>query len=194
MSGLYAVESRRELATNGKTLIETPEIVRAAREVLTQGLELLFGIGDAAYSRAVGAPYNSSIGQHYRHILDHFVCLVKGVRAAEINYDARERNPRIEGEVTYATVVTCDMMRATKHYQEETLDRHCRVLQSVGYGNAAPTPIDSNIGRELAYCTGHAIHHFAIIRLMCANLGVTVPAEFGFAPSTLKNKSSLAAD
>jgi hypothetical protein len=54
--------------------------------------------------------------------------------------------------------------------------------------------IDSNIGRELAYCIGHAIHHYAIVRLICNEVGVEVPKDFGYAPSTLKHQSSLAAD
>ena len=54
--------------------------------------------------------------------------------------------------------------------------------------------MESNIGRELAYCVGHAIHHYAIIQLISSHLGVEVPEEFGIAPSTLKSRSSLTAD
>lgn len=174
--------------------METPELVIAAQEVLVQGLELLFDLGDRTYSRVAAAPYNASIGQHYRHVLEHFQSLIKGVRAAEVNYDARERNPRIESEVRYASIATCDILRALKQYRQETIERACRVIQSVGYGSDRAASIESNAGRELAYCAGHAVHHYAIIRLICNELGVSVPAEFGFAPSTLKHMSSLAAD
>jgi hypothetical protein len=176
--------------------IETPnhaaELIRATEDVLSQGLMLLFELGDAAYPRTAGAPFQSSIGGHYRHVLEHFESLIKGLRAGEINYDARERNMRLQSEVTYASVVTCDILRALKRYSADTLSRNCKVINSVGYGSTQPVAMDSNVARELAYCIGHAIHHYAIIRLICHELAVRVPAEFGVAPSTLKHRAAAA--
>jgi hypothetical protein len=172
----------------------TPELIGAAQDVLLQGLGLLFELGDHTYSRMASAPFQASIGQHYRHILEHFQSLIRGLRPAEINYDARERNPRLQSEVTYASIAMCDVLRALKRYTDETLARECKVINSVGYGTSQPSVFDSNMGRELAYCIGHAIHHYAIIRLICHEIEITVPAEFGVAPSTVKHLASLAAD
>lgn len=193
MSTLKVMEQEKVHQISPPAASGMPELVLAARDVLVQGLELLFSVGDHTYSRAASSPYNASMGQHYRHVLEHFQALIWGERAGEINYDARERNRRIENEVGYASVVTCDVLRALKLYGQETLERPCRVIQSVGYGSAA-SAIDSNFARELAYCAGHAIHHYAIIRLICSEIGISVPSEFGYAPSTLKHMSSLAAD
>lgn len=173
--------------------MDAPELVMAAQDVLLQGLGLLFELRDHAYSSVATAPFNASIGQHYRHVLEHFQSLIRGISAREINYDARERNPRLQGEVTYATIATCDVLRGLKRYSEETLARPCKVINSVGYGASNPSTFESNASRELAYCIGHAIHHYAIVRLICHELGVTVPAEFGVAPSTLKHRASIAA-
>jgi hypothetical protein len=158
---------------------KTQELVAASQDVLLQGLILLFDLWDRTYSRTSNSPYNASIGQHYRHVLEHFQSLIRGVPAGEINYDARERNVRLENEVTYATIATCDVLRAIKNYTGETLARPCKVVQSVSYGNTQSTSVPSNVGRELAYCAGHAIHHYAIIQLICHELGIHVPAEFG---------------
>ena len=177
-----------------KTSHVTPDLVVASQDVLLQALGLLFNIWDATYSRVAEAPYSASIGGHYRHVLEHFQCLVRGIRPGEINYDARERNLRLETEVTYATIATCDVLRAIKNYTEESLARPCKVVNSVSYGSGETAVMESNIRRELSYCVGHAIHHYAIIRLICSHLGVEVPEEFGIAPSTLKSRSSLTAD
>ena len=174
--------------------MKTPGIIAAAQDVLMQGLGLLFELNDRTYAHAAPTPFNSSIGQHYRHVLEHFHSLIKGLPAEEINYDARERNARLQGEVTYASIATCDVLRALKLYTQETLARGCRVINSVGYGASQPSTFESNASRELAYCVGHAIHHYAIIRLICHEIGITVPTEFGVAPSTLKHMTSLAAD
>lgn len=184
----------REASAAPLELQPTPQLIEAAQDVLLQGLGLLFELGNSSYSRGAREPFNASIGQHYRHVLEHFVCLVNGARAQEINYDARERNPRLESEVAYASVATCDVLRAIKRWNETTLEAGCRVQSSVSYTAKAASVVNSNIARELSYCVAHAIHHYAIIRLICGELGITVPAEFGYAPSTVKHISSLAAD
>jgi hypothetical protein len=177
-----------------KTAQQAPDLVLASQDVLLQGLGLLFNLWDRTYSRMAEAPYGASIGGHYRHALEHFECLVRGIRSGEINYDARERNPRLETEVTYAAIATCDVLRAIKNYTEGGLAQPCKVINSVSYGSPQPAVMESNVGRELAYCVGHAVHHYAIIRLICSHLGIEVPDEFGIAPSTLKHRSSMAAD
>jgi uncharacterized damage-inducible protein DinB len=173
---------------------DAPELVAAARDVLLQGLDLLFQLGDRKYSQVAPAPFSASIGGHYRHVLEHFHCLIEGLPAGNVNYDARRRNPRIETEVTFASIATCDVLRALKKWSEDTLKRKCTTVSSVAYRSDSAAQIDSNIGRELAYCIGHAIHHYAIVRLICNEVGVDVPKEFGYAPSTVKHQSSLAAD
>jgi len=47
--------------------------------------------------------------------------------------------------------------------------------------------VRSNLAREVMFCVGHAIHHYAILKILCAGIGVKLPYEFGVAPSTLKH-------
>ena len=193
MSAFSPVDVLEDFTPARGLQMETPELVGAAHDVLLQGLGLLFELGDHTFSLTAGAPFNAAIGQHYRHVLEHFHSLIAGVRTGEVNYDARERNPRLQGEVTYASIATCDVLRALKRYTEETLTRPCKVINSVGYRASNPSTFESNVSRELAYCIGHTIHHYAIVRLICHAIGVTVPAEFGVAPSTLRHRASIAA-
>ena len=165
---------------------EPLELLWAAQDVLVQGLELLFDLGDQTFSRVVASPYPASIGQHYAYSLDHFHCLLRGQRAGEVSYENHERNPRLEREVSYASIAICDILRAIKNYNEDTLARECKVVRMVENGRPPLSPINSSIGDELAHCTSHAIHHYAIIRLICGELGVRVPAQFGSAPPALK--------
>ena len=48
--------------------------------------------------------------------------------------------------------------------------------------------------KEVMFCVGHAIHHYAILKLLCAGVGVKLPYEFGIAPSTLKHLQTQAAE
>ena len=192
MNATGIVEPTNAVAISVQT--STLELVAAAQDVLLQGLGLLFQLGDRQYAQIARPPFNASIGGHFRHVLEHFHSLIEGRSAGRVNYDARRRNPRIENEVTYASIATCDVLRAIQKWNEATLEGECKTVNSVVYSSSAAPLLDSNVGRELSYCIAHAIHHYAIIRLICNEVGVEVPKEFGYAPSTLKHQSSMAAD
>jgi hypothetical protein len=166
-------------------------IAKAAQEVLQQGLTLLAQVDEATYSTFVASPHRASLGQHYRHVLDHFLCLIAGVEAQEIDYDRRARDPRLETSVESARAATEKLIRDLRSYDDETMERPCGVRYSVGYEQDEPVHLPSVVAREVAFCVGHAVHHYAIIRLLCAELGAELDPEFGIAPSTLKYRSSL---
>ena len=44
--------------------------------------------------------------------------------------------------------------------------------------------VQTSLGRELAFVVQHTIHHAALIAVLLDILGVRVPADFGYAPST----------
>lgn len=170
----------------------------AVTEVLQQGCIFLDRVGDETYSRpledpAAGKP-TSSLGAHYRHVLDHFLCLAEGIRKGQINYDQRRRNPQVENSVTCARLVTEGLIDEFRGLPSEILQRECAVTYSVGYDETEAEAIKSNLAREVMFCVGHAIHHYAILRLLCAGVGVKLPYEFGIAPSTLKHLRTEAAE
>ena len=159
----------------------------ALAEVLRQGESLLNSITDKEYTRKLPSVFGSTVGGHYRHCLDHFQSLVYGLDADEINYDHRERNPRIEKDRDFALAETHRILRAFASISTPFLDCPINVRSKVNYElNTAPS-IGSTVGRELMYAVAHAIHHYALIAVMCGLLDVAVPAGFGVAPSTLKH-------
>lgn len=177
------------LRVDGQSIL-TNQLLRAAQETLLQGLELLAATGVQKYGRVLGPPFEASIGQHYRHVLDHYDCLCRGLTTEEVNYDARERDVALESNVSKAMDRTCNILDSLVSFDPTQLERPCKSVQSLGYSATEPLAVRSNIGRELAYCIGHAVHHYAIIRLICAAVEVNLPADFGFAPATLKHKTS----
>jgi hypothetical protein len=70
---------------------------------------------------------------------------------------------------------------------QEVLQRECLVTYCVGYGESGEEAVASNVAREVMFCVGHAIHHYAILKLLCVQAEVSLPYEFGIAPSTLKH-------
>ena len=44
----------------------------------------------------------ATVGQHFRHILEFYFCLEKGMKSGTVCYDDRERNRLLETDVIYA--------------------------------------------------------------------------------------------
>jgi uncharacterized damage-inducible protein DinB len=161
----------------------------AAIDVLRQGESLLRRIDDQKYTRKLQPAFNSAIGGHYRHCLDHFHSLLQGLAEGEVNYDHRERNPRIENDRDFALAETQRVIRACRAIPTPFLACPINVRSQVGYNMDEPPLIGSSVGRELIYAIAHTIHHYALISVMCGLLKVATPPGFGVAPSTLKYQS-----
>ena len=166
----------------------------AVRDVLQQGGIFLARVGDEVYARPLEGEFAASLGAHYRHVLDHFLCLAEGIRTGRVNYDQRCRNPQLENSVACARLVTEGLIEEFAGLSRETLQRECAVTYSVAYGESEDEAVRSNLAREVMFCVGHAIHHYAILKLLCAGVGVKLPYEFGIAPSTLKHLETETAD
>jgi uncharacterized damage-inducible protein DinB len=158
----------------------------AIAEVLWQGESLLNSLTDREYTRKLPTVFGSTVGEHYRHCLDHFQSLLQGLDADEINYDHRERNPRIENNRDFALAETQRILRGFASVPTPFLDCPINVRSKVNYQLDAALSIGSTVGRELMYAVAHAIHHYALIAVMCRMLEVPLPGGFGVAPSTLK--------
>jgi hypothetical protein len=166
----------------------------AVKDVLQQGCLFLDRVGDELYARRLDAAVSASLGAHYRHVLDHFLCLAEGIKTGQVDYDARQRNPQLETSVACAHLATEGLIGELGGLSSEVLRRDCAVTYSVGYGEGDAEAARSNLARELMFCVGHAIHHYAILRLVCAGMGMELPYEFGVAPSTLKYQRTETAD
>jgi hypothetical protein len=139
------------------------------------------------------------MGQHLRHSLDHYRKLFEGVaspasstRASSspptittIQYDVRDRGTTIESDLAAARREVDRLMAEVQALPEEALTRpvHAAFVLSAG-GEQASLP--STLGRELGFCTHHAIHHHALIRAIASALDINakLPSDFGLAPST----------
>jgi len=173
--------------------MKTRSLISAVEGVLRQGRALLQTISNEDYTRKEDGPYGASIGAHYRHVLDHFLCLIEGLWDGEINYDQRARSPELEGSVEAALAATEDLVETFRSLSTDVLQQDCTVVYSVGYADGEAQAVRSVVAREVMFCVGHAIHHYAILKLLCAERTVALPYEFGIAPSTLKHLEAQAA-
>jgi uncharacterized damage-inducible protein DinB len=139
----------------------------------------------------LAAAFDSAIGGHYRHCLDHFQSLLDGLDATAIDYDHRQRDRRIELDRAFALEQTRRLRRGVASICADFLDYPVNVRSKVSYTAEDAPIIGSTVGREIMYAVAHSIHHYALIAVMCGLLGVKVPAGFGVAPSTIEHRARL---
>jgi hypothetical protein len=169
-------------------------LIEDNQRCLHQGVELLHRCSDEDYVRKAGHCFNSSVGGHIRHIIDHYNCLFAGLAAvpARIDYDARGRDTIIEGHPATGIAALEKISSALGDLGDLGQDLHAEVLVKMDSGSEyrdhwAP----STLQRELQFLLSHTIHHYALIATICTVGGLDVPAHFGVAPSTLRYREQI---
>ena len=160
--------------------------------VLLQGKELLENLSQDEFTAAHSVGNGASIGAHYRHCLDHFRQLVKGVEIGTIDYDARTRDPLLETDLKAAGSATEALMVSVHDLRKFDAENPLEVRCGVTYGNEEAGSASSTLGREIMFCISHAIHHYALIAILLRSAQSDVPEGFGVAPSTMRYRRQMA--
>lgn len=184
------------------------QVIRGNIEALDQGLTLVRSVSDEQYQKVV-APYaSSSMGAHFRHILDMFFALKgpldddKKLNAAKqeplnkgtdtfrvlIDYDHRRRGALIETERSQAINEIEEIKQWVKnlqslcdHFGNFTVD----VVTEVSLCDTQSVTVESNFLRELVFVSSHAVHHYALISLIAKLQNVELNDDIGLAPATV---------
>ena len=149
---------------------------------------LLIKVQNDLYIAPQGILNGATIGQHFRHILEFFICLQKGVEIGVVSFDDRERNVLIETDVEYAMDRIDELVIFVENIEG---DRSLQLKANYATSTQDNTYIQSSLYRELAYTLDHTIHHLAIVKIALSNelekLGID--ENFGVAPSTVRYKN-----
>ena len=171
---------------------ETRELITAAVDSLRQGEQLLAALSDEHYRCKLPVAFNACIGGHYRHCLDHFRILLDSVDSGEVKYDHRERGTLVESDRFAALNATRELMERFEALEAGVVRRSVEVVCKTSYQTLNSQVATSSVGREIMYSVAHAVHHYALIGIMGGMMGLTLPAGFGVAPSTLKHQRETA--
>ena len=145
---------------------------------LSEHQELLLKLSDKQYQHQSELLSGASIGQHLRHVVEFYDCLLNGLSQQKINYEKRARSLELENNRKTAIKKISSIID-----QLLSLELNSRL-----YLEIEDLIIDTSVERELYYNLEHSIHHQALIKvgLKEQNIGNMVNADFGVAPSTLK--------
>lgn len=162
---------------------------RANLAVLDQGLGLLTALGPERYTERVPLCFNSSVGAHLRHVLDHYEAFLAGLPGGALDYESRSRDPVLERDATVARERLESIGRRLSELAVEGDDGPLAVIAETSSGIA----LRSSTVRELEFLLSHTIHHYALIAVIARSLGCEPADTFGMAPSTLKHLQNSSA-
>ncbi|MEM9801883.1 MAG: DinB family protein [Planctomycetota bacterium] len=168
------------------------QLVEENLTVLRQGRDLVGALDGEAYTQSAPTLALSGVGPHLRHVVDFYERFLNAFEAQagetriQVDYDARDRDPRVETDPDYAIAA---------------IDRACDRLRAIAGDprNATETPVDvrsdgspwiaSTVARELQSLVSHTVHHYALIAIAVRSHGGETDPSFGVAPSTLRHWS-----
>jgi hypothetical protein len=161
-------------------------IFNKAKEALNEIVAVLDQLpGQESYSASCTALSGATIGQHTRHVIELYQCLIAGYETAVVNYDDRKRNKLYENDKDEAIAAIREIQANL-----ELADKQLLVVCQAAGDNIS---IQSNYNREVLYNLEHCIHHQALIRVaLIATDGVSVSDDFGVAPSTIQYRQQCA--
>jgi uncharacterized damage-inducible protein DinB len=173
---------------NFKQPIMFSSLISSNIALLGQAREVVASLSAPQYAQAPQG-FHSSIGQHIRHILDHYRSLLNA-QGDVVDYEKRDRNTPVESDPAQALAHIAQVSQQLYQLKARALRLQIEACNT----HAQTTTAASSTERELMFVMSHTVHHFAIVGIYLRVLGVNAPADFGVAPSTLsfREQSKLA--
>ncbi len=160
-------------------------------KAVEQGCELVMSMSDTVYSTSPAAlPKASTVGAHFRHVLEHLQLLSAGLESGHVNYDLRKRDRRIEVDREFAVGLMRSQINGLKTLETANLDAPLTVFHHT-CPQSEPHEAMSSGARELMFILSHTNHHWALVRLLVELHQDTVPETFGYMPSTVRHMNGL---
>jgi uncharacterized damage-inducible protein DinB len=147
---------------------------------------LLENLTQEEFTRPCEFLSGATIGQHIRHILELYDCLLRDSSEGKVCYDSRKRNILLETKISFALKKIDKILEELKILEDKPM-----VLEGSYSSKNEINLVKTSLFRELAYNLEHSIHHQALIKVGMRELGKLnlICVNFGVAPATIKFKN-----
>lgn len=160
------------------------KLVKILTEEMFRGARLIGRVPDPVYRKR--DPDGSGIGPHFRHNLDFVKAFINGSESGRIDYERRDRDPRIETDRLYAiknfAAAVCRIRGLPVEIFRRKLSVRSEIVERVW--------LETSAARELEFLYSHTVHHHALIAEKLGAFGLTADNGFGVALSTLKFRAA----
>ena len=160
-------------------------LIQSVKNNLSENIDLLRQLTNEEFTQQNPELSNATIGEHMRHIIELFGCLLENYDYGLINYDDRKRDILLQTDKNEAiAIIEKYLLELDKPNKPLSLTHNCF------------SPIEllqTNYYRELIYNLEHSIHHQALIKVALLSLPhIKISSSFGVAPSTLEYRKQCA--
>lgn len=158
---------------------------------LLQIKDLTLKITEEDYQKSCEMLFKSTIGQHIRHALEFYICLLKGLDNKIVNYDERKRQFDIQSQPEVAAKVIDQIINQINAVES---NRTIEIKANYTSDDDDEVCMHSSLYRELGFCLEHSIHHQALVKTGLKEIGCLhlVDRSFGVAASTLRDQQQCA--
>ncbi|MCF8238967.1 MAG: hypothetical protein K9I85_12465 [Saprospiraceae bacterium] len=167
-------------------------VIQASQALLSDLKKVISDLDVPAYASTQDVLSGASVGQHVRHLLEFYQCLLGQSSTGRVNYSLRVREVKLEQSAVFAAEICEDLIgQLAILVGDNTLILDMDDLDV----SSKCVSVPSSLSRELIYCVEHAIHHMAIIKIgiILQNPEFSLPDGFGVAPSTIRYRSTQCA-
>ena len=181
--------------------LEFKHVIRGNIEAIHQGIDLISALSDEQYVH-IASPYvSSSIGAHFRHVVDMYSALMTSDSEQQVSdivdYDVRRRGALIEKRRDIAieelrsledwiTQLTNNASEASNVGDAivKQKQQSISLKSEVTLSDSCSVIVETSLIRELIFVGSHAVHHYALINVIAKLQGVTLSGSLGIAPAT----------
>lgn len=162
------------------------QLLKNCREALQQLCMILHTTQAEQEKQANDIYQGSRLGNHVRHVVDHFEALRQGITSGVIDYNRRDRGNAIETSIVMGVTAIEDIVKILEpgHSLYNLPDSRLSVISEIDSQQTISQQFDSTLRRELLYLINHTIHHTAYIKLQLKNYAIELPDDIGIAPGT----------
>ena len=166
-------------------------MISYCKENLQEIKALIASVKEEQYQYRSQLLSDATIGQHVRHILEFYLCLINSECRGLVNYDKRERDLNLERNPGLA--ISC-IDKICSDIQRLNTEQELQLAGNFSSEGRTLKTIRTSIDRELAYCLEHSIHHQALIKigLIDQKMDHLINEGFGVAPATIRHKQQCA--
>ncbi|PKG40631.1 hypothetical protein [Psychromonas sp. Urea-02u-13] len=159
-------------------------MIKSQINILAQAKVYLQTVTPLLYSQIVSPLFISSAGAHIRHILDHYLAIIDGLKVGCIDYDKRSRGGVVESETSAALSLISEIESFLNSLSPQQLQQTIKLSTEVCVVKKQIEVVETTLARELIFVGAHAIHHFAMIQQISKAQQISTPDKFGIAPAT----------
>lgn len=161
--------------------VSYPPALEGCLESLERCIRLVSALQEQGFfERSQG---DTTFGAHLRHCLDHYHCLLRGLETGLVDYDARERDRRLEKDPQRMLQVLRQLRDRLELLAQESMSRELAVRQQASSGSL-PVTVRSCLEREWIFLSSHTIHHLEILFRIAKDYGFAVDPALTLAFST----------